>query len=237
MSGLSQAADDYLRLRGALGHQLADAARLLPRFVAYLDEIGAETVTIEAALAWAQQADATPGSTVWPRRMSVARGFARHLAGSDPRTEVPPAGLIPSSQRRRPPFIYAPADITALMDQARSIRSPLRAATIETLIGLLAVTGMRVGEAIRLQAGDVDWTEGVLTVRESKFGKSRHVPVQPSTLAALADYTRIRCALRTRAPLTDLPGGWWRSLELSRGRRSATTLLSLWLDGSPQGGT
>ncbi len=192
MSDLSQAATDYLLLRGALGHKLADAARLLPRFVAYLDEIGAETVTVEAALAWAQQPDATPGSTVWPRRMSVARGFARHLAGSDARTEVPPAGLIPSHQRRRPPFIYAPSDITALMSQARSIRSPLRAATMETLIGLLAVTGMRVGEAIRLEANDVDWAEAVLTIRESKFGKSRHLPLQPSTLDALNAYTRRR---------------------------------------------
>jgi integrase/recombinase XerD len=197
MSGLGQAADEYLQLRGSLGHKLADAARLLPRFVAYLDDIGAETVTIEAALAWAQQPDAVPGSTVWPRRMTVARGFARHLAGSDPRTEVPPAGLIPSHQRRRPPFIYAPTDITALMGQAReSIPSPLRAATLETLIGLLAVTGMRVGEAIRLDTDDVDWSEGVLTIRASKFGKSRQLPLQASTVEALAAYARRRDELR-----------------------------------------
>jgi len=103
MSALSQAAADYLRLRHSLGHDLADAHRLLPRLVSYLDSIGAPTVTIEAALAWAQQPQTSPASSVWPRRMSIARGFARYMAGFDPRTEIPPLGLVPSRQcwRRR----------------------------------------------------------------------------------------------------------------------------------------
>lgn len=192
MSALSTAAEDYLALRRSLGHDLADAHRLLPRFVAYLDAIGAPTVTIEAALVWAQEPAVDPSTSVWPRRMSIARGFARHMTGLDPRTQVPPLGLIPSRQRWRPPFIYSPTDIEALMTAARSMRWRLPSATHETVIGLLAATGMRVGEAVRLDRGDIDWAEGVLMIRESKFGKSRQAPVLPSTLAALGRYAKVR---------------------------------------------
>jgi integrase len=192
VSALSEAAEQYLRLRRSLGHDLADAHRLLPRFVGYLDDIEAPTVTIAAAMAWAQQPDVDPDSTVWPRRMTVARGFARHMASLDARTEVPPLGLIPLRQRWRPPFIYSRADISALMAQARSMRWRLPAVTHETLIGLLAATGMRVGEAIRLDRGDIDRANGVLMIRESKFGKSRHVPVLNCTITALERYAQLR---------------------------------------------
>ena len=199
MSDLSGQADDYLRLRRALGHKLDDVHRLLPRFVAYLDTIGAETVTVEAALAWARRPGADPASSVWMRRMNVARGFARHMAGVDPRTEVPPPGLVTFRQRRRQPFIYSDADIAALMAQARrSIPTPLRAATVETLIGLLAATGMRVGEAIRLQRPDLLWAEAMIVVRDSKFGKSRLVPLHASAVAALAAYAGQRDRFQPR---------------------------------------
>lgn len=130
--------------------------------------------------------------------MTAVRGFARYLAGIDPATEVPPAGLLPCRQRWRPPFIYRPADIAALLDAARGLPSPLRAATYQTLFGLLAATGMRVGEAIRLNASDIDWQQGVVLVRESKFGKSRMVPLQPSTLTALRTYGERRAEFRPR---------------------------------------
>lgn len=201
MSALAEAADEYLRLRRSLGHDLAEAHRLLPRFVAYLDAAGAATVTLEAALGWAQQPAWQPGSSVWSRRMTIARGFARHMAAIDPRTEIPPPGLIPSRQRWRPPFIFSPADVAALIAGARTIRWRLPAATHATVIGLLAVTGMRVGEALGLDRSDVDWADGVLLVRESKFGKSRYVPVTPSTLAALERYGALRDQLCT-APTT-----------------------------------
>jgi integrase len=145
MSAFSEAADDYLALRRSLGHDLADAHRLLPRFVAYLDAIGAQTVTIEAALAWSQEPEVDPSTSV-----------------------------------------------AALMAEARSMRWRLPAATHESVIGLLAATGMRVGEAVRLDRGDIDWADGVLMIRESKFGKSRQVPVLPSTLAALGRYADVR---------------------------------------------
>lgn len=202
MNALAAHADDYLALRRALGHELAEARRLLPRFVAYLEETGTPTLTVAAAVAWSTQAD--PATTTPSRRMTVARGFARHMAGIDPATEVPPAGLLASRARWRPPFIYSRADIDALIAQVSSgsTQFPLRVATYQTLIGLLAVTGMRVGEAIRLDRADVDLVAGNVLVRQSKFGKSRHVPLHPSTVTALADYARTRDDL-LRHPTSD----------------------------------
>ena len=197
MSALEQSLADYLALRRSLGHELAEAAWLLPGFVTYLDAHGMTTVTVQAALAWAQHSPTGQGRTVGPRRMTAARGFARYLSGIDPSTEVPPLGVMPYRQRWRLPFIYSPAQIDQLMGQARcSITSPLRAATYETLIGLLAATGQRIGEAIKLDRSDVDWAEGVLLIRESKFGKSRLVPLHVSSTQALADYGRLRDELQ-----------------------------------------
>jgi integrase len=125
--------------------------------------------------------------------MTVVRGFARHMSGIDPATEVPPLGLVSFHQHWRPPFIYSPVDIEALMaDVPRLIPSPFRAATFQTMIGLLATTGMRVGEVIALARSDVDLAEGVLVVRASKFNKSREVPLHQSTVEALAAYDAIR---------------------------------------------
>ena len=199
MSPLEQDLADYLHLRHALGHDLADAGRLLPSFVAHLQEQGLRTVTFEAALAWTLQPPTGKRSSVAPRRMTAARGFARYLSGIDPTTEVPPMGLIPSWQRWRRPFIYTPTDIDAILSQARNaIGSPLRAATYQTLLGLLAANGLRIGEAIKLDRSDVDWEQGVLLIRESKFGKSRMVPLHPSTMQALVEHARLRDELQPR---------------------------------------
>ena len=139
---------------------------------------------------------ADPASTVWPRRMIVVHGFARHMTGIDPATEVPPVGLIPSRQRWRPPFLFTPGDIERLVAAASAvIRWRLPAATHSTLIGLLAATGMRIGEALKLDDDDIDWDDGVLLVRESKFGKSRIVPLDPSTVAALRSFVATRDGL------------------------------------------
>ena len=198
MNGLQQELSDYLQLRHSLGHELAEAGWLLPDFVRYLDAHDYPTVTIEAALAWAQHSSTGTVTTVGPRRMTAARGFARYLSGTDPRTEVPPLGLMPHRQRWRRPFIYATADIDAILSQARSIVSPLRAATYDTLIGLLASSGLRIGEAIKLDRDDIDWAAGVLLIRESKFGKSRLVPLHTSTMQALTDHARLRDELQRR---------------------------------------
>jgi integrase len=193
MTTFSQHVEDYLRLRRSFGYKLDEAARVLPRFAARLEAAGAEFVTIDLALAWALEPEVPPGSVVPSVRILVVRGFARYMAGVDRRTEIPPTGLVPFRRRRRAPFIYSDADIVALMNQARrSIREPLRAATYQTLIGLLAASGLRIGEAIKLDRGDIDWTDGVLLVRESKFNKSRYVPLHDSALRALARYARRR---------------------------------------------
>ena len=197
MSALPGAARDYLRLRNSLGHELAEYHRELPRFVAFLEARGLPTVTVAAALAWANGPDVDPATSIAPRRMTIARGFARYLAGLDARTEVPPPGLIADRRRWRPPFIYSPGDIEALMAHARQM-SPMPAATHETLIGMLAATGLRIGEAIRLDRADIDWASAVLTIRESKFGKTRMVPVLGSTISRLDHYARTRDRLCPR---------------------------------------
>ncbi len=184
---------DYLRLRRSLGHKLASDERHLVRFVAYLDAIGAETVTMPAAAAFVLDPDLDPASTVPLRRLTAVRGFARHLAASDPRTEVPPAGLVSYRARRRVPYLFTEEDVTALIRSARATTPfPFRADMLEALIGLLAVTGMRVDEALTLDRGDVDWDAAVLRIRDSKFHKGRDVPVSASTIAALATYHRRR---------------------------------------------
>ncbi|TFC83135.1 tyrosine-type recombinase/integrase [Cryobacterium sp. TMT3-29-2] len=193
MKTLTESLDDYFQLRHSLGYNLDDAARLLPRFVAWMAQNGHPTVTVSHAITWVELAPAEPGSTVWPRRMTAVRGFARYLSGIDPATEVPPIGLFPSRQRWSPPFIFTTADIAALTAQATgTLDARLPSATYATLIGLLTVTGLRIGEAIRLDGADVDLTTGVLLIRESKFAKTRIVPLRPSTVAALHAYAAQR---------------------------------------------
>ena len=193
MTAFATHLEEYLRLRRALGHELADPARLLPRFVEYLDGAGATTITVEAALTWVQEPEADPSSSVWLRRMTAVRGFARHMSGIDPATEIPPLGLVTFRRTWRQPFIYSDSDIIALMEEVpRVIPSPLRSATFQTMIGLLASTGMRVGEVIALCRADIDWTDGVITVRHTKFDKSREVPLDPTTVEALGTYSSLR---------------------------------------------
>jgi integrase len=193
MTDLRQAVDDYLRLRRSLGHQMAEAAYLLPDFVSFMDDRGEQTVTVAAALDWMRAREPEVVTTVSPRRITAVRGFARYLSGIDPATEVPPLGLVPYNRRRGQIFLYSDADIAAIMTAAKeTISQPLRAATYRTLVGLLAASGLRIGEAIKLDRDDIDWTEGVLHIRESKFGKSRLVPLQDSTTNALREYDRLR---------------------------------------------
>ena len=187
MKTLAESLADYLALRRSLGYKLERAAKLLAQFVGYLAAIGAETVTVEAALSWATQPRGADKSW-WANRLSVVRGFARYLHTIDPATEVPAADLLPARSRRATPYLYSDNDIAALLAAAAALHSPLRVATYRTLIALLAVSGLRVGEAMRLDRSDLDLARGVLLVRDSKFGKSREVPLHPSTAAALHRY-------------------------------------------------
>ena len=187
MSSLEQHLTGYLAVRRAMGYKLARAGKLLPQFTAWMAERDQCLITSELALEWATCPPAT-GSNWHHQRLSVVRGFAAHLHAIDPAHEVPPADLLPWRARRAVPYLYTDAEILTLMDSARVIPTPHRAATMRTLIGLLAVTGMRVGEAIRLDRSDIDLANRLLVVRDSKFGKSREVALHPTTITALQSY-------------------------------------------------
>jgi integrase/recombinase XerD len=191
VSALRQAAEDYLQMRRALGYKLESHGQLLARFVSYLERAQAATVTIELAVAWATEPAGTD-SVWWSKRLSVAREFARHLQTLDPACEVPPAQLLPYRVRRATPYLYTPGEIGALMTAAAGLSLPLQRATYQTLIGLLAVSGLRVGEAIRLDGDDVDSRHGLLRIINSKYGKSREVPLDVSAMRALDAYTERR---------------------------------------------
>jgi integrase/recombinase XerD len=191
MTSLRQALTDYLQVRRALGYKLDYPGKLLAQFVTYLEGVGADTLTTEHAVAWARLPTGAAPSWV-ADRLSAVRGFAAYLQTLDPATEVPPTYLLPARGRGATPYLYSEDEIAALIAAAGSLRYALRAATYQTLIGLLAVTGMRVGEAIRLNRGDIDFEHGLLVVHNSKFGKSRELPLHPSTLQGLGAYLRQR---------------------------------------------
>jgi len=200
MSALDAHVEDYLRLRRALGFKLERHGLVLPQLVAYLEAAGAATVTSELAIAWAGlPKGARPNH--WAARLAVARGFARYLQTIDPATEVPPPGVFPARRHRPTPYLWSQEEIRRLLEGARALRSPLRAATHEALFGLLATTGMRLGEAIGLGRDDVDLVAGVITIREAKFDRSRLVPLHPTTAEALSRYVarRDRLCLRPRS--------------------------------------
>ncbi len=198
MSALPQALEQYLSTRQALGFKLRGYRSRLSDFVAYVDKVGATTITSEVALAWATKPQNVHPYT-WTVRLSMVTGFARYLKTLDPACEVPPADLLTHRRRPRPePYLYSDAEVIALLDACSRLSPPLRAATYRTLFGLLAVSGMRVGEAIHLNRDDVDLERGLLVVWQGKFRKSREVPLQPSTVEALHAYAQRRDELRPR---------------------------------------
>jgi integrase/recombinase XerD len=185
MSPLRQALAGYLAVRRWLGYRLARPEKLLGQFITYLEDAGAKTVTTRLALAWATRPG---GNQSWHAlRLQAVRGFASYLHTIEPAAEVPPAGLLPWRPCRATPYLYSDADIAALITAAGSLRFPLRAATYQTIIGLLAVTGMRIGEAIRLDCRDLDHAGGVLTVANPSSaspGWCRCTPPRPRRCAA-----------------------------------------------------
>jgi integrase len=191
MSPLHPALSDYLTIRRALGYKLARAEKLLGQYLNYLDERDEQLVTVENAVAWATL-PAAGNPNWWAYRLTCVRGFAKYLHALDPDHQVPPADVVPHKPRRATPYLYSDQELLALIATTGSLRFPLRRATYRTLIGLLSVTGMRVGEAIRLDNNDVDLKHGVLIVRETKFGKTRELPLHASTVDALREYLRLR---------------------------------------------
>ena len=191
MSELRSALQDYLRVRRALGHKLKNAERLLGQFVTYCEQSGASAVTTDLAVAWAilpVNADAS----WWSQRLSMVRCFAGWLQTLNPATEMPPTDILTGRPRRAVPYLYSDTEVSAIMAAAQCLRSPLLRHTYQALIGLLAVTGLRVGEAIRLDRSDVCLGSGLVRVLESKFNKSREVPLHPSSVEALSRYAQDR---------------------------------------------
>jgi len=199
MTPLHDAVEDYVALRRALGAKLRLPAAALRRFADFAEREGAPFVTTDLALRWAQQVIGVHPAT-WAERLGVVRRFAAWHSATDPRTEVPPRGLLPHHRRRTPPYVFSDEEIRYLVAAAARLPSPtgLRAATFSTLFGLLAATGMRVGEALALDDRDVDLSEGVLTVRGAKFGKTRFVPVHESTRRELLAYVARRDGVLAR---------------------------------------
>ncbi len=200
MSSLRDALADYLQRRHRLGFAMPQDGRLLKGFVSFLEQAGAERITTDLALEWAR----LPGQahpSYWRQRLSVTRGFARHLAMLDPASEVPPPDLLPAHRSRIAPYIYSDDQIAALIAAAGRLTPRLRAVRHQTLIGLLAVTAMRPGEALALDRDDVDLRRRVVLVRTGKQKKQREVPLHDTTVTALVGYVRLRDA-RFPRPVT-----------------------------------
>lgn len=211
MTTLRKAAKDYLRLRRALGFKLHEAGLMLTSFLAFCEKEGAAVITAELAHRWAVISN---GSLAWvARRLQVVRDFAIYRQTSDSRTEVPAKDLFPYRRHRKTPYLYSDEEIKQLLQAARKLPpgQGLRHQTYATLFGLLAATGLRVGEALALDNGDVDGQMGMLVIRQSKFCKSRLVPVHASTLGRLRQYQEDRDQIYL-APKTSAffvsEGGW-----------------------------
>jgi integrase len=186
MKELRTALRDYLKVRRMFGFKLRIAGSLLQKFVSYAEREGASCITRELAVKWATQPKNCQPCQ-WANRLSMVRTFACYVSALDPRTEIPREGLLPHRFHRKGPYLYTDGEIARLIEAARHLPSArgLRAATYATLFGLLAVTGMRMSQPIALDLDAVDLARGILTVRRTKFGKSRIVPIHASTIEEL----------------------------------------------------
>lgn len=188
---LGERVEEYLLLRRALGFRLEREGHVLAQFAAYLEQQGAATVTVEHAITWAQlPRDAHPVN--WAHRLTAVRGFAAWLATTDPAAEIPPRGVFPGYGKRPDPFIFSAGDITRMVSACGSLRPALRAATYTALFGLIAVTGIRIGEALAIPAGGIDLDAGLLAVMPAKSRCERILPLHPATTGALAEYAELR---------------------------------------------
>ena len=193
MSILRKAIEEYLKGRRALGFKLYEHGLLLSQFADFLEAQGEFTITRELAIKWATLPnDCNPSH--WTKRFGVIRKFALYFRAIDPRTELLPQGLFPYRYKRKQPYIYTKKQIVELIDAARGLNSSegLRALTISTFLGLLAITGMRIGECLGLDCDDVNLKEGLLAIRKTKNGKTRLLPLHSSTVKELGNYAKKR---------------------------------------------
>jgi integrase/recombinase XerD len=200
MNSLHKIVADYLAVRRSLGFKLKGHERFLLDFATYVQKAGSQFITTNLALQWASQSGLSTMTAA--SRLGIVRGFAEFARAVDPRNEIPSPDLLPYKKIRPLPYIYSRADLGDLMSALHSIPLSFMRSTYSTLFGLLAVTGMRVGEAIALDRSDFTADEGVLTIRRGKFGKSREVPIHGTSQAVLRTYEQERDHLfsRPRSP-------------------------------------
>jgi integrase/recombinase XerD len=193
MSSMRESVTEYLSMRRSLGFKMKDAGVGLFDFISYTEQAGISHITTAVALHWAQQKTTVPPQQ-WARRLSFVRGFARYHLANDSRTEIPPSALLPYRPKRAQPYLYTDDEVKRIMSAAQSLprANGFRGETYSCLLGLLSVSGMRIGELLDLKLKNVDLTEGVIKVVGAKFGKSRLVPLHASTQMALADYKMSR---------------------------------------------
>lgn len=193
MSALREAVKDYLTMRRGLGFKLEGLAKLLRSFVVFCEDRGVDHVTNDIALEWATSTMKVPGNeALYARRLDAVRTFARHQHALNPATEIPPDDVLNRRYRSHPPHLFTDAEIVALLDAADTLTPRMKAATWRTMIGLLAATGMRPGEACRLNLHDVNLADGVVRIAKTKFDKSRLVFLHPTAAMAMGDYLRTR---------------------------------------------
>lgn len=196
MTSMIDRLDQYVAVRRSFGGNWLSCSRQVRPFAAFADAEGAEWITTELFLRWKERFG-TAGRSSWAVRLSAVRTFAAWLQGIDPRTEIPPRGLVPASPGRRRPHIHSDGDIRRIMAAASELpsRSGLRGPTCATLFGLLAVTGMRLGETLGLDEGDIDLDAGLIRVRHTKADRERHVPVTACTAGHLGAYLALRARI------------------------------------------
>jgi integrase len=201
MTPLTVRLEQYLAVRRSLGYDLSFSERVLRRFTAFTDSEGADHITVDLFLRWKKHYGSANNNT-WSARLSMVRVFANWLRGFDPRTEVPPPGLISGKLRRTRPYIYTDDQVAAIVTEAAQLPSSygLRGWTCSTLFGLIAVTGLRVSEALGLDDEDVDLNQAVLTVRHGKNGKSRLIPISECAAKRLSAYRAERNRILGASP-------------------------------------
>jgi integrase len=203
---MRQAVNAYLRMRRDLGFKLREAGKALLDFSSFMQRRRAPYITQALALTWAQQPAKTQPSN-WARRLSFVRGFARYRSATDPRTQIPPQGLLPYRPQRARPYLYSDDEIRRLLRAALQLHFRYESGQLLPwvyfcLFGLLSVSGLRLSEARNLELDDVDLQAGVLTVRNTKFGKTRLVPLHASTGKVLQDYIGRRARHWAQRPVS-----------------------------------
>jgi len=232
-ASLHQRVDEYLRLRRALGFRLRNEGRALAEFADYLQQQGTTAVTAEDAITWAQLPRGVHPVT-WTQRLTAVRGFASWLAAIDPVTEIPPKGVFPGQGKRPAPFIFSGDGIAAMTAACGTLRPAFRAATYTALFGLIAVTGIRIGEALAIPAGGIDLDAGLLPVRPAKSRCERVLPLHPATVGALAEYDALR-ARRHPAATTFFVSARGTALNPGRARDAfRQACAAAGIDGRPR---